>query len=101
MVVTERIEVDSSNLSEICRKFDVAGLAIFGSALRPDFRWDSDIDLLIDFKPEARVGLLTLSRLRRELERLFARRVDLVPRGSVKPSLRKAIEDHAKVLYAA
>ena len=99
--IAPRIEVDSSNLTEICRRFDVSGLAVFGSALRPDFRPDSDIDLLIDFKPSARVGLLTLSRLRHEFERLFQRRVDLVPRASVKPSLRAAIEDHAKVLYAA
>ncbi len=88
-------------LLDIFRRFDVAELAIFGSALRHDFRPDSDIDLLIDFKPKAHVGLLTLCRLRRELEKLFDRRVDLVPRGSVKASIRKAIEDHAKVLYAA
>jgi uncharacterized protein len=89
------------DLLDICRRFKVAGLAVFGSALRQDFRPDSDIDLLVDFESNARIGLLTLSRLRRELERHFERRVDLVPRGSVKPTLRQAIEDRAKVLYAA
>jgi uncharacterized protein len=101
VVVTGRIEVDASSLSEICRRFEVAGLAIFGSALREDFRADSDIDLLVDFKPGARVGLLTLSRLRREFEGLFGRRVDLVPRVGLKQGLRETIEDHAKALYAA
>ena len=88
-------------LLDTCRRFDVARLAVFGSALRQDFQPGSDIDLLVDFKPKARTGLLTLARLHRELERLFQRRVDLVPRGSVKQSLRQAIEDHAKILYAA
>lgn len=91
----------AKNLLDTCRRFDIAALSVFGSALRQDFRPDSDIDLLVDFKPNARVGLLTLSRLRREFERLFERRVDVVPRGSVKPALRKEIEDHATVLYAA
>jgi predicted nucleotidyltransferase len=101
MTVTDRIEINSTDLLEVCHRFQVAGLSLFGSALREDFRPESDIDLLVEFKPEARVGLLALSRLRRELERIFGRPVDLVPRGGVKDDLRKVIEDHAKVLYAA
>ena len=101
MTVTDQIHIDDEELARLCRDFNVARLSLFGSALRRDFRSDSDVDLLVDFRPNARIGLLTLERLRRGLERLVGRRVDLVPRSSLKPALRPAIEDDARVLYAA
>ncbi len=76
-------------------------LSVFGSALGPDFKVDSDIDLLVSFKPEAEIGLIGLLRLQRELSETIGRKVDLVPKDGLKPLLRDRILTQARVLYAA
>jgi predicted nucleotidyltransferase len=94
-------DFSSDALEGVCREFRVRELILFGSVLRQDFRPNSDVDLLVDFEPDARVGLLTLSRLRRELESIFHRNVDLVPKGGLKPAVRDEIGDLSRILYAA
>lgn len=61
-------------------------MAIFGSVLRADYNKDSDIDLLIAFLPEARQGLLTLAKIRHELEALLHKPVDVVVKESIEES---------------
>jgi hypothetical protein len=75
-------------------------LALFGSALRADFRPDSDVDILVEFAPEVRVGFMALGRMQRELEVIFQRPVDLVPREGLKPRIRKSVLDTSEVVYA-
>ena len=65
----------------------VAALWLFGSALRPDFRPDGDVDVLVDFEPGARVGLFALAHLQRERSDIFGRPVDLVPLRGLKPAV--------------
>jgi hypothetical protein len=89
------------SIRELCRRYHVRELAIFGSALRLDFSETSDIDLLVEFEPEARVGFLTLSKMQRELSTIFHRPVDLVPKGGLKPKIRGEVLSSAQVLYAA
>ncbi len=94
------IEVLTPSVQELCRRYHVRELQVFGSLLRADFRGDSDIDLLVEFEPDAAVGLLTLSRLQRELSESLGRRVDLVPKGGLKPSIRRKVLDQARPIYA-
>lgn len=94
-------EFPVQSLQEFCRRNHIQEIAAFGSVLRADFGLDSDIDLLVEFEPEARVGFLTLGRLSRELRALLGRRVDLVPKAGLKPALRDGILGEALVLYAA
>jgi predicted nucleotidyltransferase len=61
----------------------VVELSLFGSALRDDFRPDSDIDLLVTFGPEARWGLFAESEMADEFQALLGRPVDLVDRRAV------------------
>jgi predicted nucleotidyltransferase len=84
----------------LCRRYGVRELALFGSALRADFRPDSDIDLLVEFQPESRPGLLTLSRLRLDLAELLGRPVDLVPKAGLKPAIRESVLASARLIYA-
>jgi predicted nucleotidyltransferase len=79
----------------------VQELALFGSALTSDFGEESDIDLLVTFQPGARVGFLTLARMQRELAQILGRKVDLVPKGGLKPIIRESVLANARVLYAA
>ena len=85
----------------LCQQYRVRELALFGSALRDDFSAGSDVDLLVEFEPEAQVGFMTLARMQRELSAILHRQVDLVPKGGLKPRIRQAVLSSAEVLYAA
>lgn len=76
-------------------------LAVFGSALRDDFRPDSDLDLLVDFQEGSRIGLMAFSKLQRELSAVTHRTVDLVPRNSLKPLTRDEVLGSARYIYHA
>jgi hypothetical protein len=76
-------------------------LALFGSVLRDDFRPDSDVDVLVAFEPAARIGIVTLSQMQRELSELFQRQVDLVPMDGLKPIIRESVLSSAQDVYAA
>jgi hypothetical protein len=80
-------------------------LAIFGSALRADFRPDSDVDVLVSFAPEAKVSLFDMVHMQDELNQIFGRDVDLISKRGVEDSRnylrRKAILESAQVIYVA
>lgn len=97
----QNLNISQEHIHRFCRQYQVRELALFGSVLRDDFDSDSDIDLLIDFKPDAQVGFLTLSRMQRELSILFQRPVDLVPKAGLKPIIRQEVLSNAQVLYAS
>lgn len=100
-MTAQKIELPEKEITELCRRYQVRELAVFGSFVSGDFRPESDIDLLVEFAPEAEVGFLTLARLGRELSEILHRKVDLVPKGGLKPRIRKGILENRKVLYAA
>jgi hypothetical protein len=85
----------------LCRRYHVRRLALFGSVLRDDFRPDSDVDVLVSFEPEARIGFITLSRMQRELSEIFQRSVDLVPMDGLKPIIRESVLSSSQDVYAA
>jgi predicted nucleotidyltransferase len=87
-------------IKSLCQRYQVQELSIFGSALREDFRTDSDVDLLVEFEPEAQIGFVTLARMQRELSAILNRSVDLVPKGGLKAKIRGSVISSAKVLYA-
>ena len=95
------VEIPLDRLAELCRRYQVRELSLFGSALREDFGPDSDLDLLVEFEPSAQVGFLTLARVQRELSALLGRRVDLVPKAGLKSRIRQSVLGGAKVIYAA
>jgi uncharacterized protein len=95
------LHIPFAELADVCRRYQVRELALFGSMLRPDHHPESDVDLLVSFAPAARVTFLTLARMQRELEALVGRKVDLVPKDGLKPTIRHHILATARVLYAA
>lgn len=94
-------EAGIARLKEICRRFDVQELSVFGSTIRGEDRADSDIDCLVDFVPGAHVGLLRFQSLIDELEALFGRPVDLVTKRGLKPLIRSEVLRESRVIYAA
>lgn len=101
MTIAVGTELPEDKVAEICRRYQVKELAVFGSAARGEMRPDSDIDLLVDFLPEARPGLLGLSAMMRELSALLGRRVDLAVKPALKPLIRPEVLSEAQVIYAA
>lgn len=96
-----RLEYDASTLARLCRAHGVRELAVFGSHARAEAGPASDVDLLVEFEPGTSVGFVALSRLRRELEALFGRSVDLVTKRGLKPLIRGEVLASTHVLYAA
>ena len=92
--------VDPVRLAEICQRYGIAELAVFGSVARGDAGPDSDVDLLYVLAPSARLGF-GIDSLEDELAELFDRDVDLVARKAVHPLLRDKVDRLAKTLYAA
>lgn len=93
-------------IREICRRHGVQALAIFGSALRDDFRADSDVDFLVRFRPDAaRPWMSHFQALQEELSALLGRPVDLADWKGVEVSRnwirRQSILESARLLYAA
>ena len=103
--VRSRLGISDRELAAFCQRWRITELALFGSALRADFRADSDIDLLATFAPEAGWSLLDLIKLERELAALLGREVDVLTRRSVERSdnwiRRRNILESAEVVYAA
>ena len=92
-------------IRSFCRRWQIAELAIFGSALRADFRPDSDVDFLARFAPEAGWSAFDHARMERELGDLLHQRVDLVTRRAVEETAnrnrREEILSSARLVYAA
>ena len=94
------ITVDAVRLREVCERYGVARLEVFGSVSRGEDGPGNDIDLLHELKPDARLGFAFFD-LEDELAALFGRPVDLVPRDGINKYLREAILADAQAFYAA
>lgn len=96
-----RIEIDRSRLSDVCRRHGVRRLSFFGSVLRDDFGPESDVDVLVEFEPDANVGLFEFVGLQQVLEEVLDRHVDLHTPASLSHFFREKVLDSAEVAYAA
>ncbi len=94
------MEIDVERLREVCERYGIASLEVFGSVARGEDRGDSDIDLLYVLKPDVRLGF-RLFDFEDELADLFGRSVDLIARRSVNKYLREQVLADARPLYAA
>ena len=84
------LHLPRADIAAFCRKWKVARLEVFGSALREDFGAASDVDLLVTFQAGSGWSLLDLARMENELTDLVGRPVDLVDRAGLEHS-RNAI----------
>ena len=100
--LADRIPVRHEDIAAFCRKWKIREFALFGSVLRDDFRDDSDVDVLVEFEPDADHTLLDRVEMAEELTRVFGRKVDLVRKDRISnPYRRQHILHHNRVLYAA
>ena len=101
-MLPEAVQINDQAIAVLCRKYGVARLSLFGSALRSDFDpARSDIDVLVDFLPGEHKSLFKLLEMQRALEQLLGRKVDLTTRGSLSKYFRDDVLASAQVLYDA
>jgi predicted nucleotidyltransferase len=93
------LRVPPAALARLARRYHLASLAAFGSAVRSDFRPDSDVDVLVEPASGSRLRAADLVDLRAELETLFDRDVDLVRQGALDPGIRDSVVRERVVLY--
>ena len=100
----KNITIQEEKLKEICSNYSIKELSLFGSALRNDFSNESDIDLLVEFKPDSGISLFDIVDLKKEFEMIFNREVDIVSKNAIKrsrnPLRKKGILENYKVIYA-
>lgn len=96
------VHIDREALASFCRKWKIRELSIFGSALRDDFRPESDLDFLVSFEDDAGWSGWELMDIKHELESLLGRPTDLVEKEALRnPWRKREILSTCEVLFAA
>jgi uncharacterized protein len=97
----KKFELPAGQVAEFCTNNRIRKLSLFGSALREDFRPDSDIDLLVEFQTDAAPSLIDLARMERELSAMLGgRKVDLRTPNELSRYFRDQVISTASVQYA-
>jgi len=96
-------DLNRKALAAVCRKYGVKKLSLFGSAARGELRPDSDVDLMVEFKPAGRTSSFDLVGMQEALSPLFGNRpIQIAGPGILKnPYRRKTILPDLKKLYEA
>jgi uncharacterized protein len=98
------IDLPMEKIAEFCDRWKVVEFALFGSVLRDDFRSDSDIDVMVQFHPDAHPTFSNLDQMETELKTIFHRDIDLITRQGIETSRnylrRQEILSSAQVIYA-
>jgi len=76
---------------ELKEKYGIKEIGIFGSYLRGEAKEESDLDILVEFKPDAKISLLEFVKLENYLSDLLEVKVDLVEKSALKPRIGKQI----------
>ena len=96
-----RIDIPKKRVVDFCQRHRICRLSLFGSVLRDDFNPESDVDVLVEFEPDKRVGLIRLARLELELGEIIGRKADLNTPGFLSKYYREQILAEAEVQYDA
>ena len=95
------IEIDSEAIAHFCRRNQIARLSFFGSVTSERFGGESDVDVLVEFEPNADVGLFEFVDMQDELTVIIGHRVDLHTPASLSHFFREQVLASAQVAYAA
>jgi predicted nucleotidyltransferase len=98
----KNFEFSLETITDICQRWHIKKLSLFGSVVRNDFTPESDIDILVEFEPGFTPGFFKLYQIESELSNLFdQRRIDLVTPKFLNHRIRDRILAEAEVCYVA
>ena len=96
------LNLDDATIARFCESHHIRRLALFGSQLKGTARPDSDIDLLVEFAPDARPTLFDLAQIEIELSQaLGGRKVDVRTPQDLSRYFRDEVLRTAQVQYVA
>ena len=99
MTITTGLDIPTHKLAEVCRRYQISQMSLLGSAARGELGPESDVDVLVEFEPNAVWGLDYFG-LEQELAQLLGRRVDLATKKWLKPAVRERILRDARVIWS-
>jgi uncharacterized protein len=88
-------------LAAICHRYGVQRLSVFGSILGDDFNDHSDVDMLVEFAPQTRIGLIAMASMEQDLSDAIGRQVDLRTPNELSRYFRDEVVSRARLLHAA
>lgn len=95
----EELHAQLAALEGPLREKGITSLALFGSVVHGDARPDSDIDVLVDVDPKARFSLVDLVSVQNLLEERIGRKVDVVTRQGIEPTIRNRVFSEAESVF--
>jgi len=99
------LKISQDELNNICKKYLIKELLLFGSVNTDKFNDESDIDLLVTFEDNTNYSLFDVVRIQESFEKFFNRSVDLVSKKAIQQSRntfrRESILNNAKVIYVS
>ena len=100
LTMANHLALPKDIIAQFCRRNHIRKLALFGSVLHDDFGPESDIDVLVEFEPGARIGFFELYDMEQELSSLFdGRKVDLNTPDCLSKYFRDRVLSEAEVHY--
>lgn len=96
-----RIDIPEGRIAEFCVQNGIRRLSLFGSVLRDDFTPESDIDILVEFRPGRTPGLAFFGSMPDALSEILGRRVDLNTAQCLSPYFRQKVLQEIEVIYVA
>lgn len=84
-----QIEIPKEEIAAFCKRNHIRKFSLFGSVLRDDFRPESDIDVLVEFDPDAKISLFDLIDMEEELASILGRKVDLIEASALRNPFRR------------
>jgi predicted nucleotidyltransferase len=100
-MVYHGVQVPEQEIAAFRQRHQIRRLALFGSILRDDFGPDSDVDVLVEFEPAARVGFFRLMNIQAQLSELLGHKVDLNTPGFLSDRFRDEVLREAEDQYVA
>jgi predicted nucleotidyltransferase len=99
--MSPHLTIDRERLADFCRRNKIRSLALFGSVLTDRFGPDSDVDVLVEYEPDAVITFIDMAGMEAELSEMIGRRVDLRTPAELSRYFRDKVIATAEVQYAA
>ena len=101
MSQTASLDLPLDDIRAYCETQPIRRLSLFGSALRGELTPESDIDMLVEYEPGAKIGLFAMGGHLMDLSDIVGRKVDMCTPNGLSPYIRDAVVNSARLIYAA